>query len=85
MGAAIDKPDKSKTRAKISCVFSKVVAGEIKNVYTKKDYILAFCYTPCEWDLAMGRHDCFSDQVLDDRRSNLLGDPDQFGYLDAVA
>ena len=61
LGAAIDKPDKRKTKDKMAMVFNQVVAGEIKNVHTKKDYILSLLYTPCELDLAMGRHDVFSD------------------------
>ena len=73
MGAAIDKPDKLKSKDRIASIFSQVIAGEIKNVYTKKDYILGMLYSPCEVDLAMGRHDVFSDQFLDNQRTNLLG------------
>ena len=73
MGAAIDKPDKVKTRVKMSEVFSHVVAGEIKNVYTCKDWVL-LSYDVCELDLAMGRSDVFAEQFLDGRRTNLLGE-----------
>ena len=44
LGAAIDLPDKDKTRAKMIDILSQVVCGEIKNVYTKKDWILAAFY-----------------------------------------
>ena len=61
LGAAIDKSDKLKTKDKMATVFSQVIAGVIKNVFTKKDWILVCFYSICETDLAMGRHDCFSD------------------------
>ena len=61
MGAAIDKMDKSKTRVKMASVLSNIVAGEIKNVWTKKDWILAGLYTPCEGALAMGRDDVYPE------------------------
>ena len=60
MGAAIDKPDKAKTRFKIAEVFSHVVAGEIKNVFTNKDWVLLL-YNVCEIDLAMGRTDVYDE------------------------
>ena len=61
------------------------MAGEIKNVYTKKDYILGMLYSPCEVDLAMGRHDVFADQFLDNQRTNLLGQMEDYGWLEAVS
>ena len=84
MGAAIDKPDKVKTRVKMSEVFSHVVAGEIKNVYTCKDWVL-LSYNVCELDLAMGRSDVFAEQFLDGRRTNLLGEIERYSDLNAVA
>ena len=60
LGAAIDLPDKEKTRAKMIDTFSSVVNGEIKNVHTKLDWILALNYTPCELDWAMGRNEVFT-------------------------
>jgi|ABSN01.1.fsa_nt_gi hypothetical protein len=84
MGAAIDKPDKAKTRVKMSEVFSQVVAGEIKNVYTCKDKILLL-YNACELDFAMGRSDVFDKQFLDGRRTNLLGETEKYSDLIAVA
>ena len=40
LGAAIDRPDKAKTRWKMANVFSSTISGEIKNVFTKNDWIL---------------------------------------------
>lgn len=34
LGAAIDLPDKAKTREKMAKVFSSTISGELKNVYT---------------------------------------------------
>ena len=84
MGAAIDKPDKTKSRFKIAEVFSQVVAGEIKNVFTNKDWILLF-YNVCETDLAMGRTDVYDGQFLDGKRTNLLGDTERHSKLNAIA
>ena len=84
MAAAIDKPDKTKSRFKIAEVFSQVVAGEIKNVFTSKDWALLF-YNVCEIDLAMGRSDVYDEQFLDEKRTNLLGDTERHSKLNAVA
>ena len=40
LGAAIDLPDKEKTREKMASVFSSTISGEMKNVHTTKDLIL---------------------------------------------
>lgn len=73
LSAAVISPDKSKSRQKIAAVFNRVICGEIKNMWTKDDYIL-FLYHCCEKETAMGRDDAFPDQTLDGQRTNLLGD-----------
>jgi len=84
LGAAIDKPDKEKTRRRMAEVFSNIVAGEIKNVFTANDWILPM-YMVCETDLAMGRSDVFTEQFLDGRRTNLLGEIERHRELSAIA
>ena len=43
MGGAIDRLDKNEAKLfKWSTIFSEIVNGEIRNVYTKKDVILVF-------------------------------------------
>ena len=85
LGAAIARPDRAKTRQKMASVFSQTINGELKQVYTKNDWILATFYTVSELELAMGRHDCFEEQFIDDRRTNLLGEHERFGFLNAIA
>jgi len=76
LGAAIDLPDKDKTRAKMIDTFSNVVAGDIKSVYTKNDWILASLYTPCERDRALGHNAVFTKQFMSNKRVNLLAEQD---------
>ena len=76
LGAAIDLPGKDKTRAKMVDTFSNVVAGDIKSVYTKKDWILASFYSPCELDWALGRNAVFTKQFMSNKRVNLLAEQD---------
>lgn len=86
LGAAIDLPDKDKTRDRMIHTFSNVVAGEIKNVHTKKDWVLAALYTTCEFDWAMGRNAVFEKHFIDGRRVNLLAEQDYYeGELRAIA
>ena len=73
LSAAIGKLDKSNQRQKMAAVFSHVIAGEIKNLWTKNDLILVL-YHCCEKQTAMGRDDIFPDQTLDNIRTNLLGE-----------
>ncbi len=61
LGAAIDLPDKVKTRRKMASVFSSTISGELKNVYTQKDLILIL-YACGQLDFAMGRYECFAEQ-----------------------
>ena len=51
MGGAIDRLDRDKSKELWSNILSTVVAGEIRNVYTKKDLIL-FLYSLCEADVS---------------------------------
>jgi len=51
MGGAIDRLDRDKTKELWSNILSSVVAGEIRNVYTKKDLILIL-YSLCEADFS---------------------------------
>lgn len=58
-------------------MFNQVIAGEIKNVHTSKDWILAALYSACETDRAMGRSAVFTEQFMrfgsSSTRCNLLG------------
>ena len=58
--------------------FSSVVNGEIKNVHTKKDWILAILYTPCELAFAMGHNEVFEKQFQDGKRINLLAEQKKY-------
>lgn len=58
MGAAIDKLDREKTKGLWSNILSSTVAGEIRNVYTKRDLILIM-YSICETDTSAGRNKIF--------------------------
>ena len=79
LGAAIDRPDRHKNVNKIMAVFSQVISGRIKNVYTKKDWVLAALYSGCEMDQAMGRCPVFTEQffisagMTSPVRANLFG------------
>jgi len=73
LGAAIDIPDKPKTRVKMAGVFSKTVAGQIKNAFTESDMIL-ITYMISNRDLAMGRNACFTRQFEDGKRMNLCAE-----------
>ena len=58
--------------------FSSVVNGEIKNVHTKKDGILAVLYTPYELAFAMGRNKVFAKHFIDRKRTNLLAEQKKY-------
>ena len=47
MGGAIDRLDRDKTKLLWSGILSTIIAGEIKNVLTKKDLVLLL-YSICE-------------------------------------
>lgn len=84
MGGAIDRLDRAKTRHLWTSVLSTVVAGEIKNVRTKKDLILIL-YSICETTESQGRNDIFNSQFVEARRTNLLADRERSLELPAVA
>ena len=73
MGGAIDRLDRAKSKELWATILSSVISGEVKNVFTKKDYILLM-YSICETDQSAGRNKLFTTAFLGNRRTNLLAE-----------